>query len=132
MTKQEQFNKVYSHFILKDNPFSIAKKTQGEDKGRFACVYRGGDGRRCAAGIFVPKKDYHRIKEGISVWADANDTYFKSKGFDTDFLASLQVAHDDSAIDMQGRARSNAAGKRLMLGELEIIAEQNGLTIPNK
>ncbi len=59
MTSQEIFNKVWKHFVVEGNPRSV------DADG--VCRYRGRDGSRCAAGIFIPDAQYSEDLEGISV-----------------------------------------------------------------
>ena len=52
LTNQEVFDKVWDHFITKKNPQSI-------DINSGRCYYRGPQGERCAAGLFIPDEKYH-------------------------------------------------------------------------
>ena len=121
MTKQAQFNKVYSHFILKDKPFSM-------NKGG-SCVYRGPQGQRCAAGLFITRKEYSPYFEG-SV-CDVNfgnemtpvGKLLTSKGIDITFARSLQKAHDNAA------GRNDKISFQTVLKD---IAQINRLTVPTK
>jgi hypothetical protein len=59
LTNQEVFDKVWDHFITKKNPQSI-------DINSGTCLYRGPQGERCAAGLFIPDEKYHVELEDAS------------------------------------------------------------------
>ena len=56
MTLQEIFDKVATHLLTQ--PRSI------NDVGD--CLYRGPDGKKCAAGILIPDEEYNSMMEGTA------------------------------------------------------------------
>lgn len=94
-TKQEIFNKVWEHFVVKANPQSI------DEFG--GCRYYSSEGG-CAIGCLIAedkdKKALDKSSSGIIIDsirdAEANiiNKYISSE-IETDFLAELQNIHDN-------------------------------------
>jgi hypothetical protein len=60
LTNQEDFDRVWDHFITKKNPKSMT--FNGE-----TCAYRGVKNSRCAAGLFISDEKYDPKFEGQSI-----------------------------------------------------------------
>ncbi len=98
MNRQQVFDRVYTYFITDKNPRSIGK-------GAVDCLYRGPDGAKCAAGLFILDEDYNVCMEGNTV--DSMDYKILERGgvdMSTDgyLLSDLQSAHDDDTIFEEG------------------------------
>lgn len=105
---QKAFNKAYRG--LKKQGFEQSLNEDGE-----TCMYRGIDGRRCAAGWIIPDSKYHKGME-FHVVAALDTSLFG--GADEGFVEELQSAHDisDCPSDMRKRLVS--------------LADRRGLTVP--
>lgn len=86
MTKQEMFDRVWDHFITKKNRRSTI------EPGHTVCRYRGPNGLKCAAGLFVPDACYSPDMEGCS--PGILDPSRFEEGVDINFLGELQRTHD--------------------------------------
>ena len=104
LTNQEIFTKCRNH-LLAQNAKSLRAGPDQPASGHSpsACAYRGVDGLKCAAGIFIPDEQYSPLLEGRGVRA----TIFKYPGVfaEIDFapsgsksasqlLVTLQDCHD--------------------------------------
>lgn len=80
------------------------RTSSNEDGG---CEYRGSDGRKCAIGHLMRDDEYHDYYEGIGICYDNFQNpvarWAGDKGFDLEFLSSLQDAHDSIIIRDHGR-----------------------------
>jgi hypothetical protein len=91
MTDQEIFNRVL--FEMRGRNYARSVSRYG------ACVYRGDNGLRCAAGLFLSDENYTELIEGIALF-DASEILRRcGKKFDVDeaqldLLAALQRVHD--------------------------------------
>lgn len=95
MTNQEMFDKAVRGVIDQGGP-SIKFI-----KGHPICVYRSGDGKKCAIGQLIPDDMYDPEMERAplcSVFEGAGFTQLD--GVDFDFVAALQRVHDISARDV--------------------------------
>jgi hypothetical protein len=79
LTRQEIFDKAVGGVIAHGGP-SVKRLAFGVE-----CLYRGPDGRRCAAGQLVPDHLYDPRAEGGRISAQAH------------LIDTLQYAHDDVA-----------------------------------
>ena len=101
MTDQEIFDKVWAHIIAQGVP-----SMNGEGR----CLYRGPNGTKCAAGIFLP--DDARVWEGFP-WDELPHGELGTP--DNDIIQDLQYCHDgasdtdDFLADFKRRARKVAA-----------------------
>lgn len=112
MTKQQAFNKVWQHFVVEKNPPSINKKGD--------CLYRGPNGEKCAAGLFIPDDKYRRSMECRPAECVAD-----AMGVDTEtakFIRHLQACHDDASVHLRFTAE--------MERRLKSVAARFNLTIP--
>lgn len=87
--------KILNHII---NNFKGKSLKTGEDgRNQSVCAYRGKEGRKCAAGLFIPDKKYHSSMEEKSIHYVATTFGLKDimpltlKGMD-----GLQSRHDES------------------------------------
>jgi hypothetical protein len=94
MTKQEIFNKVWRHFVVEKHPRSAEGKK---------CFYRhpSGDGRRCAAGLFIKDDEYHESLESFGAHSPGVYLVLTKSGVPADglvrqFLYDMQCVHDCS------------------------------------
>lgn len=96
LTAQETFDTVARHLL-----------TQRMRSGTFgACLYRGRDGRKCAAGCLLPDEEYHPSMEGYGVLTNRNDPeakrvreFFTERVEDLILLGTLQGLHDRDPPD---------------------------------
>jgi hypothetical protein len=119
MTRQEMFDAAYRGLASQN-------WQQSRDEGEFTmCLYRGPEGRKCAAGWLIPdnlydpkmeghRADSERIREAIGTTSPEDTT---SPEY-TEFLLCLQDIHDlnNGIPDMKVR--------------LDQFAERAGFTIP--
>ncbi len=108
-TNQEVFDRVYTHFIINEEPYSV------DDKG--SCMYRGIEGRKCAGGLFIKDEDYDVEYEGNGVhklpWGRWGIEFSEFR-----LLEELQAAHD--------QLRSRPTFAKI----LATVADRFGLTVP--
>lgn len=117
MTKQEIFDTVWDWFITQNQPYSVAKD---ELTGMTKCKYRGPNGEKCAAGIFITDDEYYPDMEGKVVNAiECLGSKFRDS---IDFLRTLQRIHDTCAIDK--------APVSLFASNLRQFAFLKGLEVP--
>lgn len=91
LTRQQIFDKVYTHFVFKKKPPSYNRE--------LGCVYYDSEnGNRCAVGLFLTKPEAiacNPINGIASVIEDAPEIYERHfKHSDSDFLEQLQSCHD--------------------------------------
>jgi hypothetical protein len=111
MDKQEIFNTVY--LGLASQGFKRSINTEA-----VRCMYRGDEGRKCAAGWLIPDNEYDPAieNEGIVIYVD----YFKNK-YDPNtlyFIKDLQESHD--WFDTPEMVKESLIRR----------AEHHGLTVP--
>lgn len=118
MTNQEMFNKVYQHFIVENNGPSY-------DASIDACCYRGPNGAKCAAGLFIPDDRYSPRMERQDI-KDVVRGFDLSDIFeDINFVVELQHWHDFYLAD-SGRRMEEGLLKRMLL----VIAARSNLELP--
>lgn len=119
MTKQEMFDAVWDHFVVKGSPKSMQE---------YSCRYRGPGGSCCAVGVLMTDEQY---SPGLEDRTADDDKVMSALGFDPadeekwcgmqEFLLAMQSAHDQSRKD-NFRSEFKAAMRR--------VAESHGLTVP--
>lgn len=127
MTKQEIFNKVYTHLITQGKQ-SITYYKQG-GVTRTTCAYRGVNGTSCAVGCLILDEHYDKSIEGYNVLENNVKEVLVKSGVPTDattvlFLLDLQQIHDSymfEGVDISD----------IFKVELERMANEHNLTIPN-
>jgi hypothetical protein len=90
MTPQEIFDTVATHLF-----------TQGKKAVNYkgSCVYRAGDGSKCAVGVLIPDDHYNvKMETGgihtlLAYHSDEIPSFFKSN---KDLLVDLQHVHDEA------------------------------------
>jgi hypothetical protein len=110
MTNQEAFDRVVRHLLKQ------GRKAADSDG---VCRYRGPDGTSCAVGCLIPDEEYSPLMEGKAVDSASMRQRMPPSLVDLNerLLLSLQRVHDQ-------KSPGN------WLGELERVAEQFGLTMP--
>lgn len=61
------------------------------------CAYRGANGRKCAAGLFIDDADYEEGFEGKAICKLPRHVFGLAET-EFQFLAELQKIHDDAAL----------------------------------
>lgn len=124
MTNQEAFDKVWHHFVVEQNPKSW------DEKG--ICKYRGPNGTKCAAGIFISDEVYDPIIEGNQITylkemaiGFKNNQSFNApilekiiasfEGIDLYFLRRLQIIHDENFVNFEFEMRRLAQEQYLKI-----------------
>jgi hypothetical protein len=77
----------------------MAKSELFTEEGKRYCAYRGEQGRRCAAGIFISDENYSGKMEGQIAFTDAVKSGLLASGFPDKYehrhlLLELQKVHD--------------------------------------
>jgi hypothetical protein len=104
MTKQEIFDKVWDHFVVKGNPRSY---TETEPGGvcRFRLDKTAECPVRCAVGLFIPDDVYDVAMDSYSSVYDLRDEFDLPADLDELFTVhsslfhALQAAHDSTASE---------------------------------
>lgn len=128
MTKQDMFDKVWDHFITKNAPFSAVPLGNGEGLViSYKCRYRGDNGAKCAAGLFIDDEHYDPDFENSGVGDVFVQEALMNSGFPIDlipFLRELQNAHDGAfrVTDTENKENLNS--------RLREIAKTHQLEIP--
>jgi hypothetical protein len=121
MTEEEAFKHGAAH-LLHQNAKSIS------DDGK--CAYRGAEGRRCAAGAFIPDEHYCPSMEG-RVWSGGHwkdSLVHKQNAPEThaQLITELQEIHDDFREVRWGEELEKLACRRgLEKAFEEVIASLN-------
>ena len=104
MTTQETFDQCVAHLRRQKVPAIEGAK----------CLYRTTDGKKCAAGYFIPDAEYDPVMEGMSLCfcygnhSDPDDWGFADnqlgqlacwKEHSVRLMHALQLAHDNAARD---------------------------------
>lgn len=90
-TQQQIFDHVWDHFIVKGNPRSV------DEEDSQSCMYRGPNGRRCAAGLFIPDDKYDEDFEGRAISDVEGELDLGWSQSQLRALTELQAAHDNPA-----------------------------------
>ena len=116
MTKQEVFNKVWDHIIAQGTP-SL------DDRGY--CLYRGPNGLKCAAGIFLTDEQAIELYKVNMGWDEACDVFYPElSDLPANLIIALQACHDASSkLNPEGFIKSFKRNATL-------VAESHGLTVP--
>lgn len=89
MTEQEVFNKVWDHIINQGEP---SVNEVGD------CLYRGPNGLKCAAGIFLTNKQAEKLDaESGTTWVKAVQMFPNLEKFPNKLIMQLQECHDYSS-----------------------------------
>ena len=113
---QELFDYITRGLLKQGRPSAIGKE------GSFACLYRGPNGLKCAAGLVLPDEFYRPDMEGAGI---SSIRYFENLTMEKhDLLQDLQGAHDNTA---RVALDSLAEWKELLVNRLEQLAKQYGL-----
>lgn len=110
MTQQEVFDKVATH-LLKQNARSVVPESAFDSGER--CMYRGDEGRMCAAGCLILDQHYTTDLEAkTSISTDVRNALIASgvPAGATGLVSELQRLHDDfSPEEWPERLAANAA-----------------------
>lgn len=106
MTDQQALDRVWKHFVVGAAPPSIrAGETEDAEDGEPTptpqCLYRGEHGERCAFGLMIPNRLYHKSMEGrdaVFVLSEHPKLRERLAGVSPALLGQLQTAHDAAAI----------------------------------
>lgn len=90
LSRQEVFDKVYEHITKQGGP-SFVIETDEDGWDDLSCVYRGTNGRMCAAGPFLKDSD---VEEGAAFFAleSVEDNFTEDTIV---YIADMQRIHDD-------------------------------------
>lgn len=111
MLAQEIVDRVYQHFIVEKNPPSIDKD------GR--CLYRGPNGTKCAAGLFIKDEEYKPDFEGMTAYT-LGDTL---PALRDKIIIGLQMLHDQCTREC---VLHKTTFLELFSSELQRYCEDNG------
>lgn len=123
MNNQEAFNIMYAHAL------SMPRQS-GKNTGGGSCLYRSvfyGEPNCCLVGKLIPDELYkpemeeRMVKNLISEFIDIQVLF---DGVDEVLLRKCQGAHDSYSSDLNWRIH--------MLGQLQAIASEYGLTVPQE
>lgn len=95
-TRQEIFDIVGIHLLTQN------AKSEGYDPscGETGCLYRGGYGRKCAAGVLIPDEEYKPEMEGkICILSPVRPAMVNVADNDVLFVRLLQGIHDQSKVE---------------------------------
>ncbi len=112
MIKQEQFNAIWDHFVVKKNPKSI----EGDDN----VLFNAETGTKCAIGILIPEEEYFPKMESMYSW-DLIKRVPELSNLTMGEFHTLQQAHDHAP----DKSFHDSIEK-----SLREIAFSNNLTIP--
>lgn len=94
--------------------------------GKIDCVYRGEDGRKCAAGHLIPDSWYRFCMEGKSVKSDTPaGIALLQLGYSLSLVHRLQAAHDGAALLPSRRATDNEFLARFCAEVHELASKEN-------
>ena len=97
------------------------------------CAYRGADGRKCAAGLFIADEFYSSGLEGCGTNDPRVEKVLLQSGVPKiamDFLSELQNAHDSSANHAENRESDDAFWEEFS-AQIEYICESHKLQYPD-
>jgi len=117
-TKQSMFNKVWNHYVIEGNPYSVKAGTEFLSKGVVNPYYSSGT-YKSVVGLFIPNSLYSDNLEDYSV--TALFTLLKNrftKDVSGSFLAELEEIHNSSSYKLynninRGKIRNFLARTRL-------------------
>lgn len=84
------------------------------------CVYRLGDGNKCAVGVLIPDEEYHETFENATIDSVA-EACPSLEGLDLGFLSQAQNCHDHTP--------DNEEFSVVAVGKLDRLAEEWGLEV---
>lgn len=124
MNKQKIFDTVWNG-IVSQGGASI-------DPVTVTCLYRGPNGRKCAAGWMIPNEKEHLIRENCSIQSAWAEIALDMSPNELEYLAILQRIHDDSATHRPEHGPRYAVSDSEFLvsfmSAMRIHAIENGLT----
>ena len=89
LTKQQIFDRVVAH----------ARKQKQKSESRGSCLYRGPNGTKCFAGIFIPDSQYAEQIEGTTFVCLLYGTVPEIDPSDFRFVEKLQEIHDRYEVE---------------------------------
>ena len=131
MTLQEIFDRTVRHLFTQGGP-SLAPSPNGKDP---SCVYRGNEGRMCAAGIWIDDAHYSLALEGMMIDVCTGEVRMEptlrealslKENDELRLLGSLQNAHDSASHkdNLWDRVWSGTGGIATLLWR---VANDHGL-----
>lgn len=109
MTLQEIFDRTARHLFTQGGPAKI----QPPNEPHPACAYRGNEGRKCAAGIWIKDEHYSPALEGMLIDSTGDIIRMETPlrlalDFKEDaeliLLSKLQNIHDTASTTMDARS----------------------------
>jgi hypothetical protein len=136
-SKQEMFDTVWNHFVVNKGPMSAAMigdpdMKPGVNNG-VKCYYRGPNGARCAAGLFIDDETYHASMEQTTVDCLRNPDDASLPLFPhvmSVFLYQLQLCHDNAARDALLGVRDFHEGIERRLRDRIETGRITGVSVP--
>jgi hypothetical protein len=125
MNAQEIFDTSYKHII---------KQGSASYDPKMGCMYRGPDGKMCAAGPFLTDEQAASV-EGLAWGEDYKSNTLRLNGIDWPYpehrllISDLQWCHDGSATMYDGIV-SNTVFLRKFKERAKHVADKHGLTVP--
>jgi len=137
LSPQQVFDGVYTNFVFEGKPASFAFSDVLHEN---ACFYRGPNGEKCAAGIFIPDDVYDPEMEGKNIKLlirtkarlaeifGGHESYQGGNNFNSyKIIGHLQGIHDNEA-----NINDPASFTGRMKVALDDFAKTNGFTIPTQ
>lgn len=105
LNKQSIFNKVWYHYVVEGNPYSVIAGKEFFEKGVVNPFYVLGS-HRSSVGLFIPKNLYSTNLENYSVTAlfTLLKTNF-TKDVSGSFLAELEEIHNSSSYKLYNKVK---------------------------
>ena len=96
MNKQQVFERIVDHLL--------AQKEPALNPGKYACMYRGENGKKCAVGVLIPDEEYlsgfegKDVRELLNHYPRLHTVFDLSEEYDGELrlLVMLQDIHDAS------------------------------------
>ena len=113
-TEQECFDRVAEHLLTQN-----CRSVDQED----GCVYRGVQGRKCAAGCLIPDKAYSADFEG-STWSMLSRCAIVPSAH-KGLISTLQCLHDNSIEAYWKKRLKSLASERQLEWKFENFGKEN-------
>lgn len=94
MEKQQTFDTIVTHLRKQGARSSGLIPFGGYGAGKECCLYRGPDGRMCAAGVLIPDAAYSVRMEGRNISDPDIAAAIEEAGHDLNLVDRMQGVHD--------------------------------------